>query len=41
MTEQLTFNIYCYAVVGFLGNALIGWEFGQKGWLGLGLEGTC
>ena len=26
-------------MVGFLGNALIGWELGQKGWLGVGMEG--
>ena len=39
MTEQLAFNIYCYVVVGVLGNALIGWELGKKGWMRLGLEG--
>ena len=39
MTEQLAFNVYCYVVVGFIGNALIGWELGKKGWIRLGLEG--
>lgn len=39
MTQQLIFNLYCYIVVGLLGNALIGWELGKKGWINLGLEG--
>lgn len=39
MTEQVAFNVYCYVVVGFLGNALIGWELGKKGWILLALGG--
>ncbi len=40
VSQQLLFEVYCYVVVGFLGNALIGWEVGKKGWLGVGLEGA-
>lgn len=39
MPQQVVFNLYCYIVVGLIGNALIGWEFGKKGWIRLGLEG--
>lgn len=39
MTEQLVFDVYSYAIVGILGNAVIAWELGKKGWIRLGLEG--
>ena len=38
MIQQFVFNLYCYIVVGLIGNALIGWELGKKGWIRLGLE---
>lgn len=39
LTGQTLFNIYCYVVVGFVGNAIIGWELGRKGFVRVGLEG--
>ena len=39
MTEQQAFGIYCHAIVGFLGGALIAWEFGKKDFIRVGLEG--
>jgi tetratricopeptide (TPR) repeat protein len=37
--EQLAFWWFCIGVVGILGNGLIGWELGKKGFYQLGLEG--
>lgn len=39
MSGQTLFNVYCYVFVGFLGNSIIGWELGRKGFVRLGLEG--
>lgn len=39
ITQQFIFSLYCYIVIGVIGNALIGWELGKKGWVRLGLEG--
>jgi tetratricopeptide (TPR) repeat protein len=36
---EFLFNLYCWMFVGILGNALIAWEWGRKGWLQIGLEG--
>jgi tetratricopeptide (TPR) repeat protein len=37
--HQRILDIYACFVVGLVGNALIGWELGTKGWVNLGLEG--
>jgi len=39
MTGQQLFNLYSYVIVGFMGNAIIGWQLGKKGFLRIGLEG--
>lgn len=36
---QLFYNLYCYIIVGIVGNAIIGWELGKKGFRTLALEG--
>ncbi|MGA2876192.1 MAG: hypothetical protein ABSE82_11725 [Nitrososphaerales archaeon] len=37
--EQRAFSAFCIGVVGILGNGLIGWQLGKKGFYQLGLEG--
>jgi tetratricopeptide (TPR) repeat protein len=39
--QQQLFNVYSYLFVGFAGNALIGWQIGKKGVIGIGLEGPA
>ena len=36
---QQIFTVYCYAIVGVVGNFLIGWEVGRKGLRRVSLEG--
>jgi tetratricopeptide (TPR) repeat protein len=40
MNEQIAFNLYSYLIIGFIGNSIIAWEFGRKGWARVGLEGA-